>query len=329
MRILFAGTPQPAVASLDALIQAGHNVVGVLTRTDAKIGRKRVLTPSPVAQRATDLELPVIKSDSFSGAEGQAAIEEIQELQPDLGAVVAYGGLLPQAVLNMLPKGWVNLHFSLLPAYRGAAPVQWAIMNQESSTGAAVFRLETGLDTGPVFATMTRTLRPEETAGEVLADLAVSGGALLSDTLSDIAAGSAIATPQQGEVSWAPKITSRDVQIDAHQPAGVVLGLINGASPAPGAWATLEGDSTKTQRFKIGGAAPVTDIPEQGKAPGEFIIEADRVLLMCHDGAVELTKVQPSGKKMMAASDWAHGVDPSIGLHTSATHPTEFDVDKG
>lgn len=329
MRILFAGTPEPAVASLNALIHAGHDVVGVLTRTDAKVGRKRVLTPSPVAERATELGLPVIKADRFFGDTGQAAIAEIQELQPDLGAVVAYGGLLPQGVLDMLPNGWVNLHFSLLPAYRGAAPVQWAIINQESVTGAAVFQLEAGLDTGPVFATVTRALQPEETAGEVLADLAISGGTLLSDTLFDIAAGSAVATPQQGEVSWAPKITSRDVQIDAYQPSAVVRGLINGASPAPGAWATLNGDSTKAQRFKIGGAAPVSDMPDQGKAPGEFIIEPHRVLLVCHDGAVELTKVQPSGKKMMVASDWANGVDPTIGLHTSATHPTEFDVDEG
>lgn len=329
MRILFAGTPEPAVASLNALINAGHHVVGVLTRTDAKIGRKRVLTPSPVAERATELELPVIKADSFAGESGQAAIAEIQELQADLGAVVAYGGLLPQTMLDMLPKGWVNLHFSLLPAYRGAAPVQWAIINQESATGAAVFQLEAGLDTGPVFATLLRALAPEETSGEVLADLAVSGGRLLSETLFDIAAGSAEATPQQGEASWAPKITSRDVQIDAYQPADAVLGLINGASPAPGAWATLDGDCTKAQRFKIGGAAPVSDPPDQGKAPGEFIIEPHRVLLVCQDGAIELTRVQPSGKKMMVASDWARGVDPSIGLHTSATHPTEFDVDEG
>lgn len=329
MRILFAGTPEPAVASLDAIIDAGHDVVGVLTRTDAKIGRKRVWTPSPVAVRAAELDLPMVKADSFAGEAGQAAIAEIQELQPDLGAVVAYGGLLPETVLDMLPKGWVNLHFSLLPAYRGAAPVQWAIINQESVTGAAVFQLEAGLDTGPVFSTLRRPLEPQETSGEVLADLAIAGGTLLSETLVDIAKGSAVAKPQEGEVSWAPKISSRDVQIDAYQPAEVVRGLVNGASPAPGAWATLDGDHTKAQRFKIGGAVPVIDALGQGKAPGEFIIEPHRVLLVCQDGVIELTAVQPSGKKMMLATDWAHGVDPSIGLHTSLTHPTEFNVDEG
>lgn len=329
MRILFAGTPHPAVASLDALIAADHHVVAVVTRTDAKVGRKRVLTPSPVAQRAAELDLPIIKTDSFRGEEGQAAIAAIAELNPDIGAVVAYGGLLPQSVLDMLPKGWLNLHFSLLPAYRGAAPVQWALINQETETGAAVFQLEAGLDTGPIFSNLRRQIDPTEKAGEVLADLAVSGGILLSDTLTDIAAGTATATPQHGEASWAPKLTSATVQVDAWQPAGAVCALINGASPAPGAWATLEGDNTKAQRFKLGGATPVDDGPTHSKVPGEFILEPQRVLLVCQDGVIELTEVQPSGKKMMPATDWARGADQSMRLRTVATHPTDFDGDKG
>lgn len=325
MRILFAGTPEPAVASLNALVEAGHNVVGVLTRTDAKVGRKRILTPSPVATRADELGLPVIKTDSFATEQGAAAATAIQELNPDIGAVVAYGGLLPQSVLDMLYQGWVNLHFSLLPAYRGAAPVQWAIINQEAHTGAAVFQLEAGLDTGPVLSTIQRKLEAEETAGEVLADLAVTGGRLLADTLSNIANGTASATPQQGDISWAPKITSSDVHIDANQPAGAVRGLINGASPAPGAWATLEGEHTKAQRFKIGRATRVPQAPNHAKTPGEFILEPQRVLLVCQDGVLELLEVQPSGKKMMSAQDWSRGADDSMRLHTSATHPTEFD----
>lgn len=325
MRILFAGTPQPAVASLDALVEAGHQVVGVLTRTDAKVGRKRVLTPSPVAMRAAELGLPIIKANSFNGAEGRAAIADLQALQPDIGAVVAYGGLLPQHVLEMFPNGWVNLHFSLLPAYRGAAPVQWAIINQEQETGAAVFQLETGLDTGPVYATLQRRLDPEETAGEVLADLSISGGKLLATTLFSIADGTAVATVQEGKVSWAPKITRHDTQVDAHQPANAVQALINGVSPVPGAWAILEGDETTQQRLKIGRALPVLEAPGHDKSPGAFIFESHRVLLVCHDGVIELTEVQPSGKKMMRATDWARGVDESIRLHTSATHPNEFD----
>ena len=326
MRIIFAGTPEPAVASLNALVAAGHNVVGVLTRTDAKVGRKRVLTPSPVAARAEELGLPVIKADGFNSDEAQAAIEQLHALQADIGAVVAYGGLLPQRVLDLLPKGWVNLHFSLLPAYRGAAPVQWAIINQETQTGAAVFQLETGLDTGPVYSTLSRPLAADETAGEVLADLAETGAQLLATTLTEIAADSAKPTPQQGEVTWAPKLTSHQAKVDPAQSADAVRGLINGTSPAPGAWGMLEIGDGAPQRFKIGKALPVDDHPAHDLHPGEFILEAKRVLLVCQDGVIELTDVQPAGKKMMRATDWARGVEDAVKLHTSITHPDEFQV---
>ena len=324
MRILFAGTPEPAIPSLNALVDGGHHVVGVLTRTDAKVGRKRVLTPSPVATRAAELDLPVIKADGFKGTEGQQAGEQIAALEPDIGTVVAYGGLLPQNVLDLLPNGWVNLHFSLLPAYRGAAPVQWAIINQEPQTGAAVFQLESGLDTGPVYSTLTRALGANETSGEVLGDLANSGAALLASTLSEISGGTAQAVPQKGEVSWAPKLTSQHVKIDPAQSAEAVRGLINGASPAPGAWGMLESDDAQPARFKVGRAQPVTEAIEHSKQPGEFILDTSQVLLVCQNGVIELTEVQPAGKKMMRATDWARGVDPTIRLQTSATHPGEF-----
>lgn len=325
MRILFAGTPEPAIPSLNALIDGGHHVVGVLTRTDAKVGRKRVLTPSPVASRAAELGLPVIKADGFKGDDGNQAVEQIAALEPDIGAVVAYGGLLPHHVLDLLPNGWVNLHFSLLPAYRGAAPVQWAIINQETQTGAAVFQLESGLDTGPVYATLTRGLSAEETSGEVLGDLAHRGAELLASTLSEISSGAAQAVPQEGEISWAPKLTSHHVKIDPAQPSAVVRGLINGASPAPGAWGMLESVGAQPARFKVGRARPVTEAIEYDEQPGEFLLEPTRVLLVCQDGVIELTEVQPSGKKMMRATDWARGVDNTIRLQTSATHPGEFE----
>lgn len=324
MRILFAGTPQPAVASLNALVAAGHNVVGVLTRTDARIGRKRVLTPSPVAARAEELGLPLIKTDGFNTDDGRVAIDQIHQLQPDIGAVVAYGGLLPPHVLELLPYGWVNLHFSLLPAYRGAAPVQWAIINHEPETGAAVFQLEAGLDTGPVYASLTRSLDPTETAGEVLTDLANSGGQLLAQTLSHIAEGTAKATPQTGQPSWAPKLTSAQARVDPAQPAAAVRGLINGVSPAPGAWGMLEGEDTTAQRFKIGAAQPAEAPPTHDKQVGALLLEPKRVLLVCQDDVIELTRVQPAGKKMMPAVDWARGVEESVWLQTSTTHPTEF-----
>ena len=324
MRILFAGTPEPAIPALEKLIEEGHDVVGVLTRTDAKVGRKRVLTPSPVAARAEALGLPIIKADQLTGEEGHQARDQIDELQPDLGAVVAYGGLLPQDVLDMLPKGWVNLHFSLLPAYRGAAPVQWAIIQQEARTGAAVFQLEAGLDTGPVYSTLTRELAGDETAGEVLSDLAHQGATLLATTLTDIQSGNARAIPQHGDPSWAPKLTSRDVKIDPAQPAAAVRGLINGTSPAPGAWGMLESDDTQAARVKIGRARPVHEPVTTAKQPGEFLLEPNRVLLVCQDGVIELVEVQPAGKKMMHAKDWARGVDGTIRLQTSRTHPDEF-----
>lgn len=324
MRILFAGTPQPAVHSLNALIEAGHNVVGVLTRTDAKVGRKRLLTPSPVAARAAELNLPTIKVDSFSTDAGNEAIENIQDLEPDVGAVVAYGGLLPQNVLDLLDRGWVNLHFSLLPAYRGAAPVQWAIMRQEEQTGAAVFQLEAGLDTGPVYSTLKYQLESDQTAGDVLDALSVSGATLLSDTLFEIAQETAVGHVQQGEVSWAPKITSHQVQIDPAQTADEVRALINGASPAPGAWGKIIIGDQSPVRFKVGRAKPVLDDVEYSGLPGEFILESTRVLLMCKNGVVELLEVQPSGKKMMRATDWARGVDQQARLQTSITHPSEF-----
>lgn len=329
MRILFAGTPEPAVTSLNALIEAGHEVVGVLTRTDAKVGRKRVLTPSPVASRADELGLPIIKTDGFSSDDGQAAIDQIKALRPDIGAVVAYGGLLPQHVLDMLPQGWVNLHFSLLPAYRGAAPVQWAIINQEPQTGAAVFQLEAGLDTGPVFASLTRPLSATETAGEVLEDLAEVGAQLLATTLGDIASGTATATPQQGTVTWAPKLTSAQAKIDPAQPAETVRGLINGTAPAPGAWGMLDTGQGQAQRLKIGRAQPVATQPTGDHEPGTFILEPQRVLLMCQDGVIEVTEVQPAGKKMMRATDWGRGVEDSVRLRTSQTHPDEFQGNEG
>lgn len=315
--------------ALNQLIADGHDVVGVLTRTDAPVGRKRIMTPSPVATRAVELGLPVIKADSLKGQNAPEIIDQLTALKPDIGAVVAYGGLLPQHVLDLFPKGWINLHFSLLPSYRGAAPVQWAIINQEKVTGAAIFQLEAGLDTGPVYATLERDLHPDETAGDVLTDLSHSGGVLLSDTLGALAASTAHATPQQGEPTWAPKLTSYHAKIDPAQPAPAVRGLINGTTPAPGAWGILEAVDGTTSRLKFGGARPGQDKTPTEHAPGTLVFEPKRVLLVCQDGAIELTDVQPAGKKMMRATDWARGVDPNARLQTSQTHPAEFEAHKG
>ncbi len=315
-RVLFAGTPQTAVPSLDALVEAGFSVVAVLTRPDAPVGRKRTLTPSPVAARAAELGIPVLHASRLTGEAGQETLDRIAALDLDAAAVVAYGALVPAAGLSLPRHGWVNLHFSLLPAYRGAAPVQHAIIGQETVTGACVFQLEEGLDTGPVFSRLTRDLGPGETAGEVLADLAVSGAGLLAETLAGLRDGTARAEAQSGQPSLAPKLGQQDGYADAGRPAAEVAARINGTTPEPGAWAFLEPATPADApvRVKLLGALPEQvpaangDAPGAPGLPGELVVGRKSVHLRCAEGAVRLERVQPAGKKVMAAADWARGL---------------------
>ncbi|HRO29077.1 methionyl-tRNA formyltransferase [Citricoccus sp.] len=325
-RVLFAGTPQTAVPSLEALVQAGFSVVAVLTRPDAPVGRKRTLTPSPVAARAAELGIPVLHASRLSGEPGRDTLDRIAALDLDAAAVVAYGALVPAAGLSLPRHGWVNLHFSLLPAYRGAAPVQHAILAQEAVTGACVFQLEDGLDTGPVFSRLTRDLEPGETAGEVLADLAVSGAALLSETLAGIQDGTARAEPQSGEPTLAPKLGQQDGHVDAAQAAAAVAARINGTTPEPGAWALLAGPAPADGpvRIKLVGARPEAVPTPEGNAPagprrpGELVVGRKAVHLQCADGTIRLERVQPAGKKVMAAADWARGLPEGARFLTGA-----------
>ncbi|NUS35196.1 MAG: methionyl-tRNA formyltransferase, partial [Pseudarthrobacter sp.] len=232
MRVLFAGTPAVAVPSLDALVKAGFDVVAVLTRPDAPVGRKRVLTPSPVAARAAELGIDVIRAAKVDAD----ATARISAVKPDVAAIVAYGGLVPPAALGIPRHGWVNLHFSLLPAWRGAAPVQRSVMAGDDITGAVTFQLEEGLDTGPVFGTLTETVGPEDTAGELLERLSHSGAVLLAQTLSAIEAGKAAPQPQTGEVSLAPKLTLEDGRLTWTHPALAISRQARGVTPEPGAW---------------------------------------------------------------------------------------------
>ncbi|MHA7155106.1 methionyl-tRNA formyltransferase [Arthrobacter sp. TMN-50] len=312
MRVAFAGTPTVAVPSLDALVEAGFDVVAVLTREDAPLGRKRVLTPSPVAARAAELGIPVIRANRIEGP----VIEQIAALGVDVAAIVAYGGLVPSAALDLPVHGWINLHFSLLPAWRGAAPVQHAVIAGDELTGASTFRLEVGLDTGPVYGTMTEAVRPSDTSGELLDRLSHSGAVLLVQTLSAVAAGRAEAVPQQGAVGLAPKLTIDDARVDWSQPALAVRRRINGVTPEPGAWTQL-GD----QRVKVGpvsltgpsltgpslsGSSLTSDVGAD-LAPGEVILDGTSVLVGTGSTAVVLGEVQPAGKKKMRAQDWARG----------------------
>ncbi|MDR6417116.1 methionyl-tRNA formyltransferase [Pseudarthrobacter sulfonivorans] len=297
MRVIFAGTPAVAVPSLDALVKAGFDIVAVLTRPDAPVGRKRVLTPSPVAARAAELGIHVIHATRVD----DAVTAQIAAAKPDVAAIVAYGGLIPRAALDVPPHGWINLHFSLLPAWRGAAPVQRAVIAGDDVTGAVTFLLEEGLDTGPVFGTLTEGVGPNDTAGALLERLSHSGAVLLSQTLSAVEAGKAAPQPQAGDVSLAPKLTIEDGRLDWKQPALAVGRRARGVTPEPGAWTTLDG-----QRVKI---EPVRLRPDSSHLePGAVSLEGKSVLVGTGSHAVELTRIQPAGKKMMAAADWARGM---------------------
>ena len=297
MRVLFAGTPAVAVPSLDALVNAGFEVVAVLTRPDAPVGRKRVMTPSPVAARAAGLGIDVIHATRVD----DAVTAKIAAAGPDVAAIVAYGGLIPRAALNVPRHGWINLHFSLLPAWRGAAPVQRALIAGDDVTGAVTFLLEEGLDTGPVFGTLTESVGPEDTAGALLERLSHSGAVLLTQTLSAVEAGKAAPQAQAGDVSLAPKLTLDDGRLDWKQPALAIGRRARGVTPEPGAWTTLDGQRVKLEPVKLRPEA--LDI-----APGTVGFDGKSVLVGTGSHAVELTRIQPAGKKMMAAADWARGM---------------------
>ncbi|MGO4583386.1 methionyl-tRNA formyltransferase [Arthrobacter sp. 2RAF6] len=297
MRVLFAGTPAVAVPSLDALIEAGFEIVAVLTRPDAPTGRKRILTPSPVAARAAELDIDIIHASKLDAG----TTERIASYEPDVAAIVAYGGLVPQAALGVPRHGWINLHFSLLPAWRGAAPVQRSVIAGDDITGAATFLLEEGLDTGPVFGTLTETVRPEDTAGDLLERLSRSGAILLTQTLSAVESGKAAPQPQQGDVSLAPKLTLDDGRLDWTQPALAINRRSRGVTPEPGAWTMLDG-----QRVKLEPLALRPDIRDL--APGHVRVDGKNVLVGTGSHAVQLGRIQPAGKKMMPSADWARGL---------------------
>ena len=299
MRVVFAGTPEVAVPSLDAIARSHHDLVGVVTRPDAPAGRGRRLVASPVAQRAEELGVPVLKPDHPRDPGVQAGL---RELAPDCCPVVAYGALLPQSALDIPPHGWVNLHFSALPHWRGAAPVQHSIWAGDEVTGATTFRIVKEMDAGPVFGVMTERIRPTDTAGDLLGRLAEGGAGLLVTTLDGIEDGSLEARPQQAEgVSLAPKITVEDARVVWSEPAVAVDRRIRACTPSPGAWTTL--DSAEGERVKLG---PVT-LTDERLDPGTVVATKREVLVGTGTTAVRLGEVKPFGKKQMPAADWARG----------------------
>lgn len=296
MRLIFAGTPAPAVPSLQRLLDSPrHEVVAVLTRPDAAAGRGKKLSRSPVAELADAAGVPVLTPARVSDAADELAV-----LAPDCIPVVAYGAIVPRSALELPVHGWVNLHFSLLPAWRGAAPVQAAVRAGDEVTGASTFRIEAGLDTGPVYGVLTESVRPTDTAGTLLERLAVSGAQLLEATMDGLAAGELHSVPQPDEgVSLAPKITVDDARVDWSRPALHVDRLVRAVTPEPGAWTIMGG-----VRVKLG---PVTPTDVEGLAPGELSVERSAVLVGTATTAVRLGLVQPPGKRPMVAADWARG----------------------
>jgi methionyl-tRNA formyltransferase len=300
MKLVFAGTPEVAVPALDALLASGrHEVAAVVTRPDAPAGRGRRLVASPVAERAEEAGIEVLKPAKPKDPE---FLERLREIGPDCCPVVAYGALLPRVALDIAAHGWVNLHFSLLPAWRGAAPVQHAIMAGDEITGASTFLIEEGLDSGPVYGTVTEEIRSTDTSGDLLTRLAFAGAGLLAATMDGIEDGTLKAVPQPADgVSLAPKVNVEDAHIDWSAPALRVDRMVRGCTPAPGAWTTFRGE-----RLKLIQVTPVPDRTDL--AAGQISAGKNNVYVGSGSYAVELLWVQAQGKKPMRAADWARGV---------------------
>ncbi|MFE4669600.1 methionyl-tRNA formyltransferase [Streptomyces sp. NPDC056716] len=305
MKLVFAGTPEVAVPALDALLASGrHEVAAVVTRPDAPAGRGRRLVASPVAERAAEAGIEVLKPAKPRDAD---FLERLRAIAPDCCPVVAYGALLPRVALDVPAHGWVNLHFSLLPAWRGAAPVQHSVMAGDEITGASTFLIEEGLDSGPVYGTVTEVIRPTDTSGDLLTRLAFAGAGLLAATMDGVEDGTLTAVPQPADgVSLAPKISVEDAHIDWAAPALRVDRVVRGCTPAPGAWTVFRGE-----RLKL---IQVASLPERKElAPGQLSVGKNNVYVGTGSHAVELLWVQAQGKKPMRAADWARGVRDADG----------------
>ena len=303
MRLVFAGTPAVAVPSLEAIAASRHELVAVVTRPDAPSGRGRRLVRSEVGAWADERDVEVLTPERPKDPE---FLSHLAELAPDCVPIVAYGALVPPSALTIPARGWVNLHFSLLPVWRGAAPVQRAVLNGDEFTGASVFELEKGLDTGPVYGTLTEPIRPTDTSGELLDRLAIAGARLLVDVLDAMEDGTVTAVPQEAEgMTYAAKLTVEDAAVRWAEPAFAVDRRIRACTPAPGAWTTFRGE-----RVKLG---PVTlAAADAGElAPGHLRVERNRVLAGTATGPVILGQVRAAGKKPMAADAWARGVRPT------------------
>jgi len=302
MRIVFAGTPAAAIPTLRTLA-AAHEIVAVVTRPDALLGRKRVLTPSPVAQTVEELGLPVIKATRLD----EEATGRITALRPELGVIVAYGGLVREPLLSTPEHGWINLHFSMLPAWRGAAPVQRALIAGDAELGVSVFQLVPALDAGDVYAARTVPVPADATAETALQILADDGAGLTAEVVASIAAGTAAAVPQRGEATLAPKLHLEDGALDWTQPAAQLFARFRGVTPEPGAHTVVGGIGVKVLEM----SAPDADVPLESGAvlePGTVVATRKALLVGTGTAPLAVTRVQPAGKGAMTATDWWRGL---------------------
>jgi methionyl-tRNA formyltransferase len=295
LRIVFAGSPAAAVPSLRRLLAGPHEVVAVVTREDAPVGRKKVLTATPVAVEAERAGIPVIRANRLA-----PVTDELIAVNADLGVIVAYGGLIREPLLSAPRLGWINLHFSLLPRWRGAAPLQRAIIAGDAETGAAVFQLVPELDAGDVYATLRQPIGAHQTAGHLLETLSESGAGLLASVVDALADGAAVATPQAGEVTLAPKTVLADGRLDWTASAEQVDDRFRGTTPEPGAFTEVDGERVKVLDAVIAHEAPRL-------APGRMELRAGRLLVGTASDPVELVTVHPAGKRAMPAADWWRG----------------------
>jgi methionyl-tRNA formyltransferase len=321
VRLVFAGTPAAALPTLRALAASRHEVAAVVTRPDAPVGRGKKMHPSPVAELAAELGLETLKP---ARPKEEWFLDRLRAIAPDCCPVTAYGALLPQAALDIPPRGWVNLHFSLLPAWRGAAPVQHAVLHGDDITGATTFLIVKELDAGPVYGTVTEPIRPADTSGDLLERLSVFGAELLVRTLDGIEDGTVRAVPQPADgVSFAPKLTPADARVDWKLPAHLIDRRIRGCTPDPGAWTEFDAGQEEAGRLKLwpvtlaagAGLVASAEGAERGTGltPGELRVDRNAVYAGTGTVPVRLGDVQPQGKRRMPAADWARGLHASAG----------------
>ncbi len=298
MRILFAGTPTNAASTLDALVSAGFQVVGVLTRNDAKVGRNKSITETPVAVVAAKHGIEVQKANFIS----PYVQSWIEDKNADLGVIVAYGSILKNPTLQLPAKGWINVHYSLLPEFPGAAPVQHAILEGKSVTGVSVFRLDEGIDTGPILASREHEIAPNVTAGELLSELTVIGSVLLVETVSflDERIANQRQQPKQPSPRVAGKLSRTDAKIDFSRPVISVHNLIRAMNPEPMAWFEIEKSPVRVLSTSLSQHSDLT--------PGELMVREGDLLIGCEGGALKLSRVQPAGKNEMSGADWFRGL---------------------